>query len=80
MMEMVAVTAAPVRDIHLYTVTTIRETEIAHESAVYQKHVIKLTAKLIGMMVLVTVAGYICISRGKIERYIRRLNQQTDVE
>ena len=49
---MVAV-IAPVRDIHLYTVTTIRETEIARESAVYQKHVIKLTAKLIGMMVLV---------------------------
>lgn len=43
---MVAV-IAPVRDIHLYTVTTIRETEIACESAVYQKHVIKLTAKLI---------------------------------
>lgn len=70
---MVAV-IAPVRDIHLYTVTTIRETEIAHESAVYQKHVIKLTAKLIGMMVLVLLV-YLYFQRED-KRYIRRLNNR----
>ena len=70
---MVAV-IAPVRDIHLYTVTTIRETEIAHESAVYQKYVIKLTAKLIGMMVLVLLV-YLYFQRED-KRYIRRLNNR----
>lgn len=70
---MVAV-IAPVRDVHLYTVTTIQETEIARESAVYQKHVIRLTARLVGMMLLVLLV-YLYFQRED-KRYIRRLNNR----
>ncbi len=71
--EMLAV-IAPVRDVRLYTVTTIKETEILKESTVYQKYVIRLTARLMGILLLVLVVYQYFQREDK--HYIRRLNKK----